>query len=158
MQTLRNVRLIWPLAGALALLSAWAGKDSVAAAPSALSIHRIYAPTITTEPPRTVTPAATARAGPAVKRRWEPCPELDLDGDGTPERWEVRPDSCGTGGCVYAIYIKDRYAGEIAGHCPFQIEPRTDGKPADVIATWRLGFYEVTTRYRFARGRYRKLH
>ena len=65
------------------------------------------------------------------------------------------PESCGTGGCVYKVWIKDRFAGEIAGRCPFVLEPRK-GRANDVLATWWLGGTEsIVTRYWMLGHRYR---
>jgi len=91
--------------------------------------------------------------------RGEPCQALDLDGDGVTDQWHEVPDSCGTGGCQFEVFLTrrggtDQFVGRMDGHCPFEIEPRNGG-PADVLATWWLGTKSITTRYRFARGRYR---
>jgi len=83
------------------------------------------------------------------------CTDLDLDGDGTADRFEEVPDSCGTGGCVFDVYLGDTPVGQVAGHCPFELDA---ARPVhDILATWHLGANEaVVTRYRFARGRYRE--
>ena len=118
--------------------------------------HRVYTLTITTDPPRTVSVVDPPPIQLALTPL-DPCTELDLDGDGVPERWDAQPDSCGTGGCVYDLYMRDRFVGVIEGHCPFVAVERRDGLPSDILATWRLGVDHVTTRYRFAGGRYRTM-
>ncbi len=66
------------------------------------------------------------------------------------------PGSCGTGGCEYEVYINDQLAGQVAGHCPFTTEPRTD-EVDDIMATWRLGANETeVTRYWFKGDKYRE--
>lgn len=89
---------------------------------------------------------------PMLPRDEQPLP--DLDGDGVPERFDTIRDTCGTGGCGYRVYIKGHYVGEIDGFS-FATEPRAGGGPPDVHATWRLGAgWSITTRYRYAHGRY----
>lgn len=85
------------------------------------------------------------------------CTEPDFDGDGTIDRVEEEPDSCGTGGCVYRAYVGERFLGTIEGQCSFTLE-RSHRELADVITTWRLGADEtVVTRYRFDGRRYREV-
>jgi len=90
-----------------------------------------------------------------------PCTPLDFDGDGVTDRYEPVPDSCGTGGCTYDLYLVratgDRHVGQIDGRCTFELAPRAHGL-ADVLARWRLGATDtVVTRYRFDGRRYRAI-
>jgi len=126
-------------------------------APAVRTVGRVPAPAI---PPATPPAPAPMRVA-AAPSMFGPCTELDLDGDGLTDTLEAVPDSCGTGGCVFRVSFTrpsgDQLAGEIAGHCPFEIARRPHG-PADVIATWRLGATEqAVTRYRFRGHRYREL-
>lgn len=76
----------------------------------------------------------------------------DLDGDGTPDRFDGIFESCGSAGCAYEVYLRgpdgDRYVGRMEGYWPFRID-RIPGMPADVVAG--------PTRYRFAGDMYQPL-
>jgi hypothetical protein len=89
------------------------------------------------------------------------CAPFDLDGDGHHDALREDPDTCGTGGCVYRVFLTrpdrpDRFVGSIDAHCPIELGPARRGALPDIVATWRLGCCEWTeTRYRFSLGRYR---
>ncbi|MBL9013926.1 MAG: hypothetical protein JNL83_07110 [Myxococcales bacterium] len=120
--------------------------------------------TVTTDPPRTVTiaePPPPVALVPLRASTERDVPAPDLDGDGTPERFDAQPDSCGTGGCVYDVYLSTspaRRAGEIAGKWGYwTVSPRR-GRPADLTTAWFLGCCTIAdTTYRFARGAYREV-
>lgn len=110
------------------------------------------------EPVQPTTPSVVEVTGPSLPK----APDPDLDGDGIADRFDGIYESCGTGGCAYEVYLRrpggeDEYVGRMEGYWPFQIERLRPGKPADVVAVWRLGATEsIGTRYRFSRGKYRR--
>lgn len=117
--------------------------------------------TVTTHPPRTVTviDVPTVELTPLRASTELDVPAPDLDGDGEPERFDTQPDSCGTGGCVYDVYLStapEQPAGTIEGKWGYwTVTPRRNAK-ADITTTWFLGCCEVArTTYRFRRGAYR---
>ena len=88
-------------------------------------------------------------------------PPPDLDGDGKPERFDTHPDSCGTGGCVYDVYLSsapDKRAGTIEGKWGYWTATARPGQHADLTTTWFLGCCDLAlTTYRFERGAYREI-
>lgn len=116
---------------------------------------------ITTEPPVTITvvdppPVTLGRVSTELD-----VPAPDLDGDGAPEELVVQPDSCGTGGCVYDVYMSSpprNHLGTLEGKWGYwSVKPRR-GAFADITTTWFLGCCEVAlTTYRFRRGAYREI-
>ena len=80
---------------------------------------------------------------------------LDLDGDGKPEPTNVVPDTRGTGGAVFEVFVGDRKVGEIPG-CWFRRGDKRHHGLYDIVATWRLGARDYPqTHYRFDGRRYR---
>jgi hypothetical protein len=123
--------------------------------------------TVTTDPPRTVTIVEPlprvdlVPLAPATASTDGPAPVPDLDGDGVPEVFRTQPDSCGTGGCVFEVFLSrnpDEPAGIIEGKWGYwTVTPRT-GSYADLTTTWFLGCCEVSEEtYRFERGAYRQI-
>jgi len=107
--------------------------------------------------------APTRAAAPTVRLPAHVCDGpggLDVDGDGVAERFEVVPDSCGTGGCVYTVFLARRpwrAAGVIDG-CWFAVGAQSRHGAADIVAVWRLGANaHRTARYRFDGHRYQPL-
>jgi hypothetical protein len=83
------------------------------------------------------------------------CTDLDIDGDGIADRYDAVRGSCGTGGCVYDVYLvhpgtDDEPIGQIEGRCPFVPAPRRCGVPA-IEARWRLGVEIAITYFRLER-------
>jgi hypothetical protein len=119
--------------------------------------------TVTTDPPRTVTvmdpPPVSLVVLRASTERDVPAP--DLDGDGTPESFETRPDSCGTGGCVYDVYLSsapEKRAGKLDTKWGYWTMKPRRGAPADITTAWFLGCCDIAlTTYRFRRGQYREI-
>jgi hypothetical protein len=117
--------------------------------------------TVTTHPPRTVTliDAPRVKLTPLRVSTELDVPAPDLDGDGVAERFKTQPGSCGTGGCVYDVYLSSRpkeHAGTIAGKWGYwTVEHRRDAHSA-LTTTWFLGCCDAArTTYRFRRGAYR---
>ncbi len=115
-------------------------------------------------PPATP-PAIAPEAAALIDSLDGECPPPGIADDGQIGRFEQDFDSCGTGGCVYRVYLTaaataatgraDGFAGTIEGRCLTRV-PGPRGRPADILTTWRLGCCESSeTRYRFSRGRYR---
>jgi hypothetical protein len=120
--------------------------------------------TVTTVPPRTVTivePLLRVALVPLPASTHGDAPVPDLDGDGVAERFETQPDSCGTGGCVYDVYLSsapEKPAGTIAGKWGYwTVTPRRN-RAADLTTTWFSGCCTLhDTTYRFSRGAYREV-
>jgi hypothetical protein len=93
-----------------------------------------------------------------------PCPDFgfDLDGDGVTDRFDAVPNSCGTGGCQYDLFVvrpdgNDRAVGRVEGLCQmFTLGPKHHGL-AELDGTWSLGVEQVKTRYRFDGRKYRAI-
>jgi hypothetical protein len=91
-----------------------------------------------------------------------PCPDLDLDGDGVTDRFDVVPDSCGTGGCQYDLFLvrpdgADRGVGRVEGLCQMFTLGRKRHGLAELDGTWSLGVEQVKTWYRFDGQKYRAI-
>lgn len=117
--------------------------------------------TVAAERPRTVTlaedvPRTALRASTELD-----VPAPDLDGDGEPDLLVARPDSCGTGGCVYDVSRASApraRLGTIEGKWGYWTVAPRRGSLADLTTTWFLGCCEVVeTTYRFERGAYREV-
>lgn len=155
--------------GARVGLASFAVIGGVFAVHAMLTARRPLPPTVAehVEPVRAAAPVEPVRPpspAPPVQppSRFGRCGTLDFNADGIPDRIEAVHDSCGTGGCVYDVFLGpgtdgDRHAGTIEGHCPIEIVPREGGMP-DVFVRWRLGAVdESITRYRFDGHRMRAL-
>ena len=81
----------------------------------------------------------------------------DLFGDGSAAQFVEIPQSCGSGGCSYCVYVGSppgrRLVARVDAH-DFDVERRSH-RPADIVSTWFLGQDSLILRQRFANGRYR---
>jgi hypothetical protein len=116
---------------------------------------------VSSDPPRTVTVAEPVPAVVLIPSTDGPAPVPDLDGDGVPEQLETQPDTCGTGGCLYDLYLSSapgKAAGRIEGKWGYwSATPRRDAF-ADFHTTWHLGCCEIEElTYRYRGGAYREI-
>ena len=103
--------------------------------------------------------AAAPAPSPAVVAPASICDEplLDLDGDGARESFREVPDSRGTGGAVYDLYLGTRKIGEVRGCWWLPGEKRHYGL-RDFVAIWRGGCCDYgRIYYRFDGRRYREV-
>ena len=90
-----------------------------------------------------VTPDATRRLAQSGEvQRVDKTDGLDLDRDGTPDWW-LRDDSqCGTGGCLYEVYLARGACGVWVGELDYfhdRLVPEADGAFPPLRSEWRDG-------------------